>query len=222
MVAVVAGELSPIVTGLIYCNTIAFCQDALELRRAREWTDALAEWCERQPDMVAHTGVCLVHRAEILELAGDWDVALEEARRAGERFDRGSAAAGHAVYRQAEVHRVRGELAAAEQAYRDASRCGFEPQPGLALLRLAQGREDAAASAIRRALSEATDPLRRLRLLPAVRRDPARHRRRRGGANGDARARAARRAPRQRHGAARSPRTPPGPSRSPRATPARR
>ena len=167
MVAVVAGELSPIVTGLIYCNTIAFCQGALELGRAREWTDALAEWCERQPDMVAHTGVCLVHRAEILELAGDWDVALEEARRAGERFDPASADAGHAAYRQAEVHRVRGDLAAAERAYREASRCGFEPQPGIALLRLAQGREDAAAGGIRRALSEATDPLRRLRLLPA-------------------------------------------------------
>ena len=167
MVAVVAGELSPIVTGLVYCNTIAFCQDALELRRAREWTEALAGWCDRQPEMVAHTGVCLVHRAEILELAGDWEVALEEARRAGERFGEVSVAAGHAVYRQGEVHRVRGELAAAEEAYRDASRCGFEPQPGLALLRLAQGRGEAAASAIRRALSETADPLRRLRLLPA-------------------------------------------------------
>ena len=167
MVAVVAGELSPIVTGLVYCNTIAFCQDALELRRAREWTEALAGWCDRQPEMVAHTGVCLVHRAEILELAGDWEVALQEARRAGDRFGEVSVAAGHAVYRQGEVHRVRGELGAAEEAYRRASRCGFEPQPGLALLRLAQGRGEAAASAIRRALSETADPLRRLRLLPA-------------------------------------------------------
>ena len=167
MVAVVAGELSPIVTGLVYCNTIAFCQDALELRRAREWTEALAGWCDRQPEMVAHTGVCLVHRAEILELAGDWEVALQEARRAGDRFGEVSVAAGHAVYRQGEVHRVRGEFAAAEEAYRDASRRGFEPQPGLALLRLAQGRGEAAASAIRRALSETADPLRRLRLLPA-------------------------------------------------------
>ena len=167
MVAVAAGELSPIVTGLVYCNSIAFCQDALELRRAREWTEALAGWCDRQPEMVAHTGACLIHRAEILELAGDWEVALEEARRAGERFGAISVSAGHAVYRQGEVHRVRGELAAAEAAYRDASRCGFEPQPGLALLRLAQGRGEAAASMIRRALSETADPLRRLRLLPA-------------------------------------------------------
>ena len=86
MVAVVAGELSPIVTGLVYCNTIAFCQGALELRPGARVDRRAGRWCERQPDMVAHTGVCLVHRAEILELAGDWDVALEEARRAGERF----------------------------------------------------------------------------------------------------------------------------------------
>ncbi len=171
--------------------------------------------------MVAHTGVCLVHRAEILELAGDWDVALEEARRAGERFDAASADAGHAAYRQGEVHRVRGDLAAAERAYREASRCGFEPQPGIALLRLAQGREDAAAGGIRRALSEATDPLRRLRLLPACVEIML------AAGDGEAaraaseRARAARRPPRQRHGAARWPRTPPGRSRSPRVTPAR-
>ena len=157
-------------TGLIYCNTIAFCQGAFELRRAREWTDALDQWCQRQPEMVAHTGVCLVHRAEILELAGDWDVALREARRAGERFRQrpGDAfAAGQAAYREGELHRLRGELVPAEEAYRDASRCGWEPQPGLALLRLAQGRDDAAAAAIRRALSETSDPLQRLRLLPA-------------------------------------------------------
>jgi len=170
LVAATAGELSPIVTGIVYCNTIAFCRDAFELRHAREWTDALSRWCERQPQMVAHNGLCLVHRAEIMQLRGAWEEALEEARRAAERFTRGvlnEIACGRAHYRQGEVHRLRGELVAAENAYRDASRCGFEPQPGLALLRLAQGDVDAATAAIRRAVGETTQPLKRVGLLPA-------------------------------------------------------
>jgi DNA-binding CsgD family transcriptional regulator len=170
MLAVTTGELSPIVTGLIYCNTIAFCQSVYELRRAREWTTALTEWCGEQPDMVAHTGACLVHRAEIMELGGAWEDALEEARRAHGRLARGAperSTAGHARYREGEVHRLRGDLANAEDAYAEASRHGREPQPGLALLRLAQRRGEDAARAIRRALGEVTDPLGRLRLLPA-------------------------------------------------------
>lgn len=170
MLAVTTSRLSPIVTGLIYCNTIAFCQSTYELRRAREWTAALSKWCEGQPDMVAHTGKCLVHRAEILELAGAWEQALEEARQAHERLALGApdrSTAGYARYRGGEVHRLRGELASAEDAYADASNHGWEPQPGLALLRLAQGRGEDAAGSIRRALGEAADPLARLRLLPA-------------------------------------------------------
>jgi DNA-binding CsgD family transcriptional regulator len=169
MVAVTAGELSPIVTGLVYCNVIAFCQEVYEVRRAREWTAALTRWCDRQPDMVAHTGLCLLHRAEIMELNGAWPEALEEARRAGERFAEGpnQTAAGQASYRQGEVHRLRGEFDLAEQAYREASRCGWEPQPGLALLRLAQGNGGAAAAAIRRVVGETDEPLKLARLLPA-------------------------------------------------------
>ena len=170
LVAATAGELSPIVTGIVYCNTIAFCRDAYELRHAREWTEALTRWCEHQPQMVAHNGLCLVHRAEIMQLGGAWEEALEEARRAAERFTQGvlnELACGKAHYRQGEVHRLRGELDAAEDAYREASRCGFEPQPGLALLRLAQGDTGAAAAAIRRAVGETTQPLKRVALLPA-------------------------------------------------------
>ncbi len=169
MVAVTAGELSPIVTGLVYCNVIAFCQEISEVRRAREWTAALTRWCEQQPEMVAHTGKCLLHRAEIMELSGAWPDALEEARRAGERFadQANRTAAGHASYRQGEVHRLRGEFAAAEAAYREASLCGWEPQPGLALLRLAQGKPDAAIAAIRRVVGETGEPLKLAMLLPA-------------------------------------------------------
>ena len=170
LVAAMAGELSPLVTGIIYCNTIAFCQDAYELRHAREWTEALTGWCERQPEMVAHNGLCLVHRAEIMQLQGAWSDALEEARRAAERFTAGvlnQLACGKAHYREGEVHRLRGEFGPAEEAYRQASRCGFEPQPGLALLRLAQDETEKAAAAIRRAVGETTRPLGRAALLPA-------------------------------------------------------
>ncbi|HEX6700184.1 MAG TPA: response regulator transcription factor [Gaiellaceae bacterium] len=170
MVAVTAGELSPVVAGIVYCNTIAFCRDVYELRRAREWTEALTRWCEQQPDMVAHKGLCLVHRAEIMTLGGAWRDALEEARRVAEQFTQGvlnQRALGHAAYRQAEVYRLQGRFDEAEVAYREASRFGREPQPGLALMRLAQGRGNAAAAAIRRAVSEAQLPLRRVALLPA-------------------------------------------------------
>ena len=169
MVAVTAGELSPIVSGLVYCGVIVGCQGAYELRRAQEWTTALARWCDEQPDMVSFTGTCQVHRAEILELHGAWRDALEEARQAGENCMRAKnlRAAAEALYRQGELHRLRRELGAAEEAYRKASRGGFEPQPGLALLRLAQGKDDAAAAAIRRSLVETTERPSRARLLSA-------------------------------------------------------
>jgi DNA-binding CsgD family transcriptional regulator len=167
MVSVTTRELSPIVAGMVYCGVILACQAVYELRRAQEWTAALTRWCEGQGDLVAFTGRCLIHRAEIMQLHGAWSDALEEAQRAGQRQGLTPAGAGEASYRQGELHRLRGELGAAEDAYREASRFGFEPQPGLALLRLAQGRGEAAAGAIRRVSAETTEPLKRARLLPA-------------------------------------------------------
>jgi DNA-binding NarL/FixJ family response regulator len=169
MVAVVAGELSPVVVGTVYCSMLDACQEILEWRRAREWTEALTAWCGKQPDMVTFSGRCLVHRAEILHLHGAWPESVEEARRAGERLAHAadSWATGAAFYRQAEVYRVLGDFAAAEDAYQQASVWGLEPQPGLALLRLAQGRTDAAQAASRRVLAETSDRLGRAKLLPA-------------------------------------------------------
>ena len=169
-VVATAGELTPLITGIVYCNTIAFCRDAYEIGHAREWTDALTRWCASQPEMVAHNGLCLVHRAEIMQFQGAWADALAEAQRAAERFTAGvlnEIACGMAFYRQGEIHRLRGELNAAESVFREASRRGCEPQPGLALVRLAQGKADAAAAAIRRAVGETTEPLKRAALLPA-------------------------------------------------------
>jgi ATP/maltotriose-dependent transcriptional regulator MalT len=167
MVAATSTGLSPIVTGLVYCGVILACQEVHELRRAREWTAVLARWCAEQPDLVAFTGRCLIHRAEIMQLSGAWPDALGEAQRASKRPGLAKTAAGRALYLQGELHRLRGEFSAAERAYRDASRYGYEPQPGLAMLRLAQGRSSAAAAAVRRAASETTEPLRRATLLPA-------------------------------------------------------
>jgi hypothetical protein len=124
MIAVSAGELSPIVAGIVYCNTIAFCRDLFELRAAREWTSVLTDWCARQPEMLAHQGVCLVHRAELMTLAGAWPAALEEARRAADRFSQGvlnRSALGEAAYREGELHRLRGEITAAKKSYEEAT-----------------------------------------------------------------------------------------------------
>lgn len=169
MLAVVGGELSPVVTGILYCTSIASCHRVFAIDRVREWTDALAGWCAAQPQLGTFAGNCHVHRAEVMELSGCWSEAVEEAKRAVERCIRSAerSAAGNGHYRQAEILRLWGHSGPAEQAYKEASRLGYEPQPGLALLRLSQGRVGAAASAARRLLAPTSDAQSRLRHLPA-------------------------------------------------------
>ena len=170
MVAVTADEVAPVIAGLAYCAVIWACQEAFDIQRAQEWTAALSQWCELRPDVVPYRGQCLVHRAELLQFHGAWADAIEQAQRASERLSDppGQDAVGMAHYLLAELHRLRGEWTEAEDLYRLANKCGRQPHPGLALLRLAQGRQDAATTGIRRAIDEAADQLERARLLPAA------------------------------------------------------
>jgi DNA-binding NarL/FixJ family response regulator len=170
MTSVTAGALNTLLVGVIYCAVLSACQRHLELRRSQEWTAAFSRWCDSQPGLMPFRGDCLVYRAELLQLRGAWPNALEEARRACAGAEEPSKSwwAGPAFYQQGEVNRLRGDYTGAEEAYRKANEWGCSPQPGLALLRLAQGRGEPALSSLSRALAETQEAPVRARLLAAL------------------------------------------------------
>lgn len=171
VLAASAEGVAPVVAGLVLCAAIAHCSRVFALDRAREWTSALTRFCESQPELVQFSSTCLIHCSEVHQASGDWPRALADAERAADVLPKPPAVHhgphGPALYQQAELKRARGELSAAEALYGAASDKGCEPQPGLALLRLAQGKRDVAAVAMRRVLAATTDAQARIRLLPA-------------------------------------------------------
>ncbi|HEY5578923.1 MAG TPA: hypothetical protein VIL12_04460, partial [Acidimicrobiia bacterium] len=175
--AAMAGELNLRAASDIYCNTIAACRSLADYRRAGEWTDEADRWMRRQA-VGGYPGICRVHRAELKRLRGLWPEAEQEARHACDELLHFHImdAVGFAQYEVGEVRLRMGDLVAAEEAFNRAYEYGTDPQPGLALLRLARGEIEEAARSISRSLAgEGGDPsagdqqnfLERVRLLPA-------------------------------------------------------
>ena len=169
MVAATVGEVSPFPAGIIYCAVIETCRLAFDLHRAQEWTRALDRWCRTQQQLVFFSGQCQMHRAELYRLHGAWPEAMDAAKTAQDLAFRGDLMASYgSYYEQGEIHRLRGDFDDAEACYLHALETGFPPQPGLALLRLAQGRPDQAQTLLRQAMIGVGPDYRRRMLAACV------------------------------------------------------
>lgn len=170
MVSMETEDIFPIARGIIYCAVIESCRKVWDIKRTKEWTLVLSRWCDAQPELIPFRGQCLVRRAEIMQLYGEWNKALEESQNACKLLTRppGEPAAGESHYRKAELHRLLGDFEEAENNYREAAKWGRKPQPGLALLRLVQEQTEAAKMSINNALKETKAIKDRAGLLPAT------------------------------------------------------
>ncbi|MFC7614426.1 response regulator transcription factor [Actinokineospora soli] len=170
MDAALGGDLHPSWAGYLFCGLIDLCHDLVDLQRMHRWTTALDSWCAAKGDAVVFGGICRLHQAQLRQARGEWARSEVDADRAG--ADLGgvvAAIAAEAHYVVAEARRLRGDFAGAERAYLTAHELGRDPQPGMALLRLAQGRPEVALASIRAALAaEDGGPLARVRLCAAA------------------------------------------------------
>lgn len=169
MVAILAGEIGPDWAGNIYCNTISACHELADYGRMRQWTEATERWLTTLSGAVLFSGICRVHRVQLLILEGELERAASDAIRVCDELAEISVAnAAEAWYQLGEARRLGGDHDGAEGAYTAAHQRGRDPQPGLALLRLAQGRSKAALSSVRSALiAKPGQPLARVPLLAA-------------------------------------------------------
>jgi ATP/maltotriose-dependent transcriptional regulator MalT len=169
MLPVRAGAVTPNWAGNLYCQVMGLCFELADFERARAWTDATERWCDQFSNAAMFTGICRVHRAQLLHLEGAWEQAELRVRQACRDLDDmnvGVVAAGH--YEIGELRRLRGDHDAAGRAYARARELGRDPQPGSALLRLAQGDTTAARTALETALAGADQPLARAPSLTAL------------------------------------------------------
>jgi len=169
MTSVIAGEVSSLFAGVIYCSVLDACLDLTDLGRAGEWNEAALAWCDTLPPDAPFTALCRINRAQLATLRGAWSEAEAEARRVSEDQTLNTAAAARGFYETGEILRRVGNLGAAEEAFGRARELGLEPQPGLALLRLGQGKAEPALTALRLAVDGETQNRPRLaRLLAAL------------------------------------------------------
>jgi hypothetical protein len=154
VVAVEAGEVSPINTGDAYCTVIDGCHELFDIRRCHAWAESFTRWCDAQPELVLYRGQCLMHRADVMLVRGEWKDGVSEAKHACQRLAEplNLLTLGRAHYLEGDYHRLRGAFDDAQAAYERANEYGYEPQPGLSLLQLAQGDRAAADASIRRFL----------------------------------------------------------------------
>jgi class 3 adenylate cyclase len=166
MAVAVSGSLRPRTACHIYCQTLTVCGELGDYRRAGEWTVAAQRCCVRE-SIVPASGDCRIHRAGLLRWRGAWTEAEADARRGCEEIGGNVHHLGLAQYEIGEIHLRRGDLEAAEEAFARAHELGRPPYPGLALVRLAQGRIDAATALIEEGLGAEPVELLRAALLPA-------------------------------------------------------